>query len=127
MPITCIWDTPSKTTILVEFDGRWTWGEFRDNEPQLTQMVTSVDHTVHIILWFKSFIPINDAISELRKGKTKEPKNVGKTIIINSAGSMFLEIINDLFNKLYGGNKHIMVDSLEQARSLLGYKEENPS
>lgn len=50
MGIVIQWDNPEQTVIRLELKRGWAWGELDDAIHEADKLITSVDHTVHIII-----------------------------------------------------------------------------
>jgi hypothetical protein len=128
MPISVSWDNDDKTTIRYDFNGQWTWDEFRVSSENAFAMTRSVSHTVDSISNFDptTTLPPN-ALFQFRRAMTTAPKNRGVTVIVG--GALFVRTMVGVFGKLNRqlGERLLLADTLDQARARLAERRSRTS
>jgi hypothetical protein len=103
MPVTVTWDNPSRTILLQQFSGRWTWDEFyRVTYDQTRHLMFSEPHTVHVIadIEHSSYTTsMSGALTQVRNVALAYPDNWGALVLVNS--HPFLTILMGLFKRTY--------------------------
>ena len=81
------WIDDSKTAILRQFEGVWTWDEFYASQNEASAMLNSVKHEVKQIFDFSlaHSIPPN-ALSHLGTSANNMPDNRGISIVVTQSG-----------------------------------------
>lgn len=100
MSITAVWLDDTKTTILREFSGSWTWDEFYKSQGEVNAMLRSVDHLVNQIFDFsttKSLPP--NTLTHLRNSGRNMPENRGKSIVVTQ--SMFYQRMYLILQRMF--------------------------
>lgn len=94
MPVHVSWVDTSRTVILREFTGNWTWDEFYRSQDEARTMLDAVTYTVHQIFDFSHTqnLPPN-ALSHLSRSARNMPANRGKSIVITE---------NNFYRQMYG-------------------------
>jgi hypothetical protein len=120
MSVKVSWDNESKTTIRYDFEGEWTWDEFRAAAQVAFALTRSVTYTVDTISNFPpgTRLPAN-AFLQFRRAMADAPKNRGVTVI--AGGSSFIKTMVSVFSKVNKqlGERLMVVDSLQEARKVL--------
>lgn len=128
MSVNVSWDNDDKTALRYDFKARWTWEEFDAATVQAFAMTGSVSHTVDSISNFETgaALPPN-ALFQFRRAMSKAPPNRGITVIVG--GSMFIKAMVTTFSRLNKqlGERLLLADSLDQARTLLASRRQKSS
>jgi hypothetical protein len=120
MGIQVCWDNPEQTILRYDFEGQWTWEEFRAAATEAFAMTVSVPHVVDTITYFHkgTLLPAN-ALNQFRQAMLGAPPNRGINAIVG--GTTLVRTTVYLFMKIYGilAQRLLLCGSLEQARSIL--------
>ncbi len=120
MNIKVSWDNDDKNVIRYDFEGPWTWADFRIAAEEAFAMTRSVEHTVDTISNFYPgvLLPAN-AMFQFRRIMEDAPKNRGVNVIVGS--SAFIRTMVMMFSRINRnlGRRLIVVDKIEQARAVL--------
>jgi hypothetical protein len=120
MNIKVSWDNEDKTIIRYDFEGTWTWADFRTAAEEAFAMTRSVEHTVDTISNFYPgvMLPPN-AMFQFRQIMEDAPPNRGVNVIVGS--SAFIRTMVMIFSSINRNlaKRLIVVDNLEQARGTL--------
>ena len=116
MAVDVKWLDDSKTAILREFEGSWTWNEFYASQKEAAAMLNSVKYEVPQIFDFSqaAVIPAN-ALSHIRDSDNNMPENRGASIVVTQSrfyGQMY-SILEKVIPRLT--RKVVLVKSLEEA------------
>jgi hypothetical protein len=120
MPITAEWGNNEKTIAYWDFEGVWTWDEFRSTQAQSIAMMRTVDHPVDVIANMErcQLFPQN-AIMNYRVTELISAPNRGRTVIVG--GNVFIKALVATYNRIFKNphNSLLLADSDEEARALL--------
>jgi hypothetical protein len=120
MSIKVSWDNADQTVIRYDFEGPWTWADFRIAAEEAFAMTRSVEHTVDTISNFLPgvLLPPN-AMFQFRQIMEDAPKNRGINVIVGS--SAFIRTMVMMFSSINRqlAKRLIVVDKIEQARAVL--------
>jgi len=127
MNIKVSWDNDDKTVIRYDFEGTWTWEDFKIAATEAFAMTRSVEHPVDTISNFLPgvLLPPN-AIFQFRRIMEDAPPNRGVNVIVGSSAfirtmvMMFSGINRNLSKRL------IVVDRLDQARAAIAARRKKP-
>jgi len=123
MGVNVSWDSEDKTRLRYDFEGQWTWPEFRTSASVAFAMTRSVEHKVDTISYFHpgAVLP-PDAFFQFRRAMYEAPKNRGTQVIVG--GTTFITTMVSVFSRLYKqfGERLMTAESLEDARRLLDEK-----
>lgn len=117
MTITVNWDNAAKTAIRYDFEGKWTWDEFRTAANEAFKMTRSVSHRVDGI---SNFLPgaslPSDALFHFSRAMRDAPPNRGRTVIVG--GTPFINNLVWTFSKIYKplGKRILIAPTLDEAR-----------
>jgi hypothetical protein len=116
------WDNPEKTIYRVEFNERWTWGDFSTTIGQayaaIERAAEEQNHRVDIIFCFNSKLPPGNALPHVRRMGGSQPPNIYRTVIVSKT-DQFLQLIIRTIDRTMGWEGPAMVRTLEEARALL--------
>jgi hypothetical protein len=127
MKVSVSWDNDDKTAIRYDFEQGWTWSDFSAATVDGFALTRSVQHTVDSISYFKPGVELPpNALFQFRKAMANAPKNRGVTVIVG--GSLFIKTLVGAFSRIYPqlGQRLLLADSLEQARTLLSARRQAP-
>jgi hypothetical protein len=115
------WDNEEKTIIRYDFDGKWTWEEFRDKQTEANALFAEVDHPVDVILdLLKSESRPTNLFVHIRESEAHRPPNHGRLVVVRSG--QFVRTMLATYQRLFGSRdkiETIRVDTLEEARERL--------
>ena len=120
MNIKVSWDNEEKTVIRYDFEGPWTWDEFRIAAEEVFAMTRSVEHQVDTISnFFPGVMLPPNAMFQFRRIMEDAPKNRGINVIVSS--SAFIRTMVMMFGSVNRqlAKRLIIVDRLDQARAAL--------
>ena len=119
MPVQVSWGNPQKTIIHAVFGEAWTLEEYHAMIDDIHKLVTSVDHTVHIISDFSANrVSPAKMLSAGRHVENRKTPNSGINIIVN-AGS-FLKAMAQVSMRLFLKDVKIaFADSLQDAYRII--------
>jgi hypothetical protein len=123
MGITVSWDNESKTATRYDFQGRWTWDEFRRATVEAFALTSSVTHRVDSISYFHKGADLpSNALFHFSKAMKDAPTNRGMTIIVG--GTVLINNLVSIFSKVYKplGARLMLAHTLEEARQKLAAK-----
>jgi hypothetical protein len=124
MRVTISWGDVAQSVILLEFKRGWTWGDLRAALQQADTMITSVEHTVHLIVDIRAAggIPadfITQAGDMFAQGAARP--NEGKKIIIGAG--MMIRMAYRTFVSTFGSHMKnrpfLFADSMTEAQALM--------
>jgi hypothetical protein len=128
MTVKASWDNETKTTIRYDFEGQWTWEEFRAAVQEAFALTRSVTHTVDTISNFPADtrLPAN-AFLQFRRAMADAPKNRGTTAIVSNTS--FIKMMVSVFSKVNKqlGERLVIVSSLDEARRTLASRRNQPA
>jgi hypothetical protein len=106
MPIHTEWYNDEKTILLETFEGIWTVEDYRRLIDEAGQLLSTVDHTVHIIVdgtHNDSHLPTNMLRGGLAYAVRNIPPNQGITVFVSvdSVSEMLLGIARNVNPKLH--------------------------
>jgi hypothetical protein len=122
MPIRVIWDSPDKTVIRYDVEGRWTWEEYYTARREARKMLDGVDHSVHFLTNPVDPVSFNYVPPGfLSKMMTLYRYNQRKTGVSVMIGGPFIQVMTPLVVRIMPqlSGRLQVAPSLEQARSLL--------
>lgn len=133
MPITTIWDNKEQSIIRHIYEGNWTWEHFHDSMKHASDMATSVNHTVGLIIDIRSstLFPqgLVTQINRLHTRKSAWKPHitilVGANAFIHALYTAFRGITTNT-NKSTG-QRFMLVPTLEEAYLILQQEQEAPS
>lgn len=120
MNIKVSWDNDDKTVIRYDFEGPWTWDDFRIAAEEAFAMTRSVEHTVDTISnFFPGVLLPANAMFQFRRIMEEAPKNRGVNVIVGS--SAFIRTMVMMFSSVNRqlAKRIVIVDRLDQARAVL--------
>jgi hypothetical protein len=124
MGITATWADDTCTTLLMSFEGKWTWENLRAANEQAAAMAKSVPHVVHTIndLTHSGGVP-NGALTEGRNMLNDMERVEGRVVVVQ-AGAL-VESLYSVFQKLYGKRAGFpethFFQTLDEAYTYLGH------
>ena len=116
MPVTNAWADDTKTVLINDFQGRWTWEEFEAGVFRGYDMMKGLDHTVYVIAKNFTNTPKGNAMAAFRRVEDFPPNLALLIIHSESMNSLGRTLIN-VFLKVYGrqAGKVLYVDSMDNA------------
>lgn len=123
MTIRVSWLDDSRTVILREFEGKWTWDEFYRSQSEASAMLASVEHRVHQIFDFSQAqsLPPN-TLTHLRNAGRNMPANRGKSVVVTQ--NVFYQQMYRILNMVFPAvtRRVVLVETreaaLEQVRTM---------
>lgn len=87
MTISVRWDDDRHKTILVTYEGAWTWSDFAVAKTQIETLLVSVQHVVNIISDSRQShtMPEGNALSRLVNSFQYAPHNIGVTAVLGAS------------------------------------------
>lgn len=123
MAIIALWDNAHKTIIRLEFETEWSWEQLYDVIASTDDMITSVEHTVDIIIDIEgSQIPKDFMSAAKSLLANPEPRdNEGHRVIVGA--STFIRNGYGALKKTFGdklvGREVLFAQDLRDARAIL--------
>jgi hypothetical protein len=124
MPIQVQWEDPAHTLVRLQFERGWTWNDLYAAVDQADRLITSVPHTVHLLIDIRKAggIPgdfISRAGDLFAQGSARA--NEGRKVVIG-AGPL-IRAAYGTFLKVYGGQMKnrplLFAGDMNEARRLL--------
>lgn len=84
MSIEIYWDNEEKTAVCLKLLEGWSWKELYDHNPEIVEMMASVDHPVHLLIDHTSNTPLptNGVITHARNILGAYPPNCDLRVIV---------------------------------------------
>jgi hypothetical protein len=120
MPINSIWDNAEKTILRHEYDGSWTWTDFKANLLKSRAMLDSIQHPADLIIDTRNGKLLPDGgVGSLHILSNGNHPNLGKTVLVGS--NLFISRLYGAFHRAYSDNEHALAlaPSLEIGRKML--------
>src|SRR5688572_14922021 len=120
MSITVNWDNADKTIIRYDFQGKWTWDEFRVAANEAFGLTRSVQHRVDSISNFHPGASLpSDALFHFSRAMRDAPPNRRTTVIVG--GTPFINNLVSTFSRIYRplGKRLLIASTLDEARKKL--------
>ena len=119
MPIHVHWDNPEKTVIHCEYEPKWTLEEFHAMIDESYKLMTSVNHTVHLISNFTKSRAVPSRMLSIGGHVEKaNPPNTGLSIIVG-AGS-FVKALIEIASKTFLRDKNLYaVKTIDEAYAII--------
>jgi hypothetical protein len=114
------WDTENKKAIRYDFQGQWTWHDFRQATTEGFALTKSVKHRVDTISNFHPGANLpSDALFQFNRAMKNAPENRGVTVIVG--GTSFIKNLVSIFSRVYKplGKRLVLASSVEEARRKL--------
>jgi hypothetical protein len=123
MSITVSWDNESKTIIRCEFDTVWTWNDVFAINREIDGMMTTVKHSVYIIVVMEDQIfPKSGTLIYTKHLFIHKHSNYAKHVVF-VGGNILIKTFEQIIRKAYAqsmsGIHSDYVDSLDEARQLI--------
>jgi hypothetical protein len=120
MTVHMTWDDSSKTIMLCNSQGKWTWEEYHETLTQIVQVFKETDHRVDLIITREqqATMPSGSPMPHFQRAMRIMPPNVGLVALVNTNG--FARALVSMFSKLIPGQNSatlIIVGSQEEARA----------
>lgn len=124
MPILVQWDNPEKSIVRLEFERGWDWDVLKQAIQQADDLITSVSHTVHLIIDIskagglpRDFMTAAGDLFEQGEARANE----GEKIVVGAG--MLIRAAYAGFQAVYGyrlaTRPFQFVGNLEEARNLV--------
>jgi hypothetical protein len=125
MSIAIQWHNPKQTAIHLELRRGWTWDELNDAIQEVDKLITSVEHTVHIIIDIRKAgsIPgdfMSMAGDIFANGEARA--NEGKRVVIG-AGSLIRIAYNGIlavYRHKLANRPFLFASNLDEAYEMIG-------
>ena len=120
MSVSANWDSDAKRIIRYDFEGHWTWEQFRTAANEAFALTRSVEYRVDTI---SNFLPGADlppnALFQFNRIMKNAPPNRGIVVIVG--GTMFINNLVSMFTTVYKalGQKIKIAPTLVEARKIL--------
>jgi len=100
MSVAVRWDSPEKTIVIYDIEGRWTWEEFYPAYNEAIAMELSVTHRVDVIVDLHNahLLPDN-VLTHIKSISDKQPPNIGITVIVTK--NRFIHTMYQIGIKFY--------------------------
>jgi len=123
MGIASFWDNKKKTTILIEFETKWSWSELEEAITKVDEMIASVSHQVDVIIDLEgSSIPKDfmNAAKQLLQNPEPRP-NEGWRVVVGANKVMkgVYQTIQKTFNSKVDGRELLFAADIDDARARL--------
>ena len=127
MAIQVRWESTARNAIYLEIQRGWTWPDLHEAIHQADQLITSVPHTVHLLIDIRKagglprdFMTAAGDIFAQGEARTNEGQKIviGAGMLIRAAYSGFLAV----YGRQLQGRPFIFADSLDEARAMVGAK-----
>ncbi|MBC8098157.1 MAG: hypothetical protein H7Y11_01825 [Armatimonadetes bacterium] len=128
MPIDVQWLDDVHTIIQLHYDADWVWDELFALQKQLTEKSdnpATQNRILHFIVVIEtSYLPPNTLLNMRKLSQMRIPAT-GKTVVVNASALMiaFIASLTRLSNKI--AQTVVFVDTIAEARSLLGLPFDN--
>lgn len=132
MTIQVEWDTPEKKLIHLQFERGWTWDELKASIQRADDLITSVSHTVHLIIDIshagglpKDFMSAAGDLFAQGEARANEGQKiiVGAGFIIRTAYAGFQAV----YGHHLEGRPFLFAKNMDEARTMLNTVEQtNP-
>jgi hypothetical protein len=122
MSVKVDWDNPEKTTLRYQFEGHWTWAEFRAALNQVIATLDTAEHSIDMIadMTASKGIPPGVFTHVQQVAEMAHPK-AGLTVFVGMG--MLLEAFANAFQRIYPKSaakyKFAFAHTLDDARGLL--------
>lgn len=123
MPTSIDWLDNSKSVIYCQYGGAQDWGELYQAASHVYGMMTSVRHTVHILIdaQHSAGLPRSSPFPHFKRAISSLPANTGAIIIISQ--KLFIKMALSLVSKFYDtGERVYLVATPEEADGILNEK-----
>lgn len=123
MAIQVQWDNRQQNVIHVEFESEWTWEQLENTLDQIDQLMSSVNHTVDVIIDLEgSKIPGDflNAAKNLLADPQPNP-NEGARIVVGANKTMraVYATLQKTFGERIAGRDLLFAPNLDDARAIL--------
>ncbi len=122
MGVTVLWDNEEKTTLRVDLAGSWSWGDYDRALAEAGAIMRSGGQHIDVIhnLLEGSRAPLGYVLPHFQRAMQLMEDNVGCIVIVGSNYSMNLLLSLFLGTFTTVGRKVAFVDSVDEARHILG-------
>ena len=131
MPFQMSWDNPEQDRLLLEFSPPFSWNDFHVGIHDAHQRISSVEHTVDLIIWAHVGMPPGFALPQFRTAFQLQPPNTGRVFIIPEEKARMLAFIKRLAMILEQAfpqkSPMVFVNSVEQARQMIQVRKLKPA
>ncbi|MAU10264.1 MAG: hypothetical protein CL607_10610 [Anaerolineaceae bacterium] len=105
MGIALSWDNAQQTIILLDYERPWNWDEFDRTANDLINMLSQVDHKVHIIFDVShAGMPPGGALTRFKRVLELNHPNTGRLVFVSSPSIMtFINIVRNALQKINPG------------------------
>ena len=115
MGITVVWDNEEKTAIRYDFQGEWSWEDFRAATMQSGAMTGEVDHPVDLIANMLESAPLPDgAMFQFNRALRNAPRGRGMFVIV--AGDSWMKALSTVLDRAGGGGRFALASTMSEAR-----------
>lgn len=120
MPVTNAWADETKTVLINDFQGQWTWDEFEAGVLRGYEMINGVSHPVYVIAKNFTNTPKGNAMTAFKRVENF-PDNLVLLIIHSQGFNPIGRILINAFLRVYGrqAGKVMYVDSMENAYKVI--------
>ena len=120
MPVTNTWSDDTKTVLVNDFQGFWTWDEFEAGVQRGYELIRGVDQVVYVIAKNFTNTPKGNAMAAFRRVENF-PANMALLIIHSENMNTLSRTLLNVFLKVYGrqAGKVIYVESMENAYKVI--------
>ena len=113
MSIQVKWDDHDHHIIYIDFDGKWSWGEFQEARQQVRVLMEAVDYPVYFIIDFsEGFPPPPDTLRVVYRSMIDRPRNASTSVIVSR--SAFVDTLFTIFGRAFP----MLADRLRLARTV---------
>ncbi|GEM_PF-264265 len=118
MGITVVWDNEEKTAIRYDFQGDWSWDDFRAAAMQSGAMTGEVDHPVDLIANMLNSAPLPEgAMFQFNRALRNAPQGRGMFVIV--AADSWMKALTTVLDRAGGGGRFSLAGTLEEAREMV--------
>lgn len=120
MTVNMVWDDSSKTIMLCNSQGKWTWEEYHATLSEIVRVFQETHHRVDLIITREqtATMPSGSPMPHFQRAMRVMPANVGLVVLVNTNG--FARALVSMFSKLITSKNNgtlIVVGSYEEARA----------
>ncbi len=119
-----VWDNDDHTVVRYDYNVGWTWDDFREAGKTALEMMSTVNHTVHVIANFadRAFPPMG-ALGRFKSAQESLPKD---TVVVVVGGGAFINALVSTFTGLYRHHSSnlLVAKSLADARTKVAHLRE---
>jgi hypothetical protein len=98
MSVSVRWlDDHTRTAVLLEFDGDWSWNDFHMVVNVCHEMIRSMPHGVDMVVHHKANKEARNPMVHFQKAMRNQPDNLRQVILINeNASPVFIRFLQSL-------------------------------